>query len=182
MAGKYSFDLKSQDKRRDLPNKIIVGQGETETLKHVMLKFLGYILFYRERVQIEPNLHNDSIPFTPDVVQLDYELRPRLWVECGECGVSKLHKLAVKAPEAEIWIVKRSPVEAQNLCRAMEKEELRRGRYGLIGFEPAMFDEMCGLLAARNELLWVKGEFDPPHLQFDFNGLWFDHNFTLLRY
>ena len=25
-------------------------------------------------------------------------------VECGECSISKLHKLAVKCPEAEIWI------------------------------------------------------------------------------
>jgi len=26
------------------------------------------------------------------------------------------------------------------------------------------------------------GAFDPPHLQFDFNGLWFDTTFTLLKF
>ena len=78
--------------------------------------------------------------------------------------------------------MKRSPVEAQNLYRAMEKEELRRGRYSLVGLDPAMFDEMCGLLGPRNQLTWFTGEFDPPQLQFEFNGLWFDVAFTVLRF
>jgi uncharacterized protein YaeQ len=182
MSGKYSFDLKSEERRRALPGKIIVGQKENEGVKHVMLKFIAYLIFYRERLQIEPRLPDDTIPFEPDVIQLDYSLRPALWVECGECSVSKLHKLAVKAPEAEIWVIKRAPADAENLYRAMEKEELRRNRYGLIALDPTMFDEMCGLLASRNQLTWFSGEFDPPQLQFDFNGLWFDSTFTVLKF
>ena len=182
MSAKYSFDLKSKERRFPLPKKIIVGQKENEGVKHVMLKFLAFVLFNRERIQIEPNIGFDAIPFEPDIVQLDYEMRIRLWVECGECSVAKLHKLAVKAPDAEIWVLKRSLPEAQNLYRAMEKEELRRNRYGLIGLDPAMFDEMCDLLGPRNELTWFTGEFDPPHLQFDFNGLWFDCTFNVLRF
>ena len=182
MSAKYSFHLESRDCRRDLPRKIIIGRQETETLAHVTLKFLAYLLFFRERLQIETNLHNDSIPFVPDIVQLDYELRPKLWIECGECGVNKLHKLAVKVPEAEIWIVKRSPAAAQHLFDAMAKEELRRDRYHLLGLDAAMVDEFCSLLLPRNELLWVSGEFDPPNLQFDFNGLWFDAAFSVIRF
>jgi hypothetical protein len=85
-------------------------------------------------------------------------------------------------PDAEIWIVKRSPADAENLFRAMAKEELRRNRYGIIGLDPDMFDEMCALLRPRNELAWFGGEFDPPRLRFDFNGLWFDAAFTVLRF
>lgn len=182
MSGKYSFDLKSEERRRPLPGKIIVGQKENEGVKHVLLKFMAFVLFHRERLQIEPRLLDDNIPFEPDVIQLDYSLRPALWVECGECGVGKLHKLAVKVPDAEIWVVKRSPVDAENLFRAMAKEELRRDRYGIIGLDPAMFDEMCALLRPRNALVWFSGEFDPPRLQFDFNGLWFDTGFTVLKF
>lgn len=182
MNAKYSFDLASQDKRRDLPAKIILGQNDNETVAHVMLKLLGFLIFYRERLQIEAALHQDSIPFVPDLVQLDYELRPKLWIECGECGVSKLNKLAVKAPEAEIWILKRSPTDAEHLFHAMAKGELRRGRYNVIGLDREMFEELCGLLKYRNEVTWVRGEFEPPQLQFDFNGLWFDAPFTLLRF
>ncbi len=182
MSAKYSFHLESQDRRRELPHKIIIGREETETIVHVALKFLAYLIFFRERLQIETNLHMDSIPFVPDLVQLDYELRPKLWVECGECGVNKLHKLAVKVPEAEIWIVKCSPSAAEHLLQAMAKDELRRSRYQLIGLDAAMMDEFCALLKPRNELLWVNCDWDPPGLQFDFNGLWFDAPFTVLRY
>lgn len=182
MSAKYSFQLQSRDRRRDLPGKIVIGQNTTETAAHVLLKLLAYVLFYRERLQIETDLHMDSIPFVPDIVQLDYGLRPVLWVECGECSVGKLHKLAVKVPDAEIWVMKRSGAEARALVRAMARMELRRDRYRLVGLDEAMFDEVCGLMQSRNQLLWVRGEFDPPHLQFDFNGLWFDAPFEVLGF
>ena len=182
MSGKYNFDLKSDERRHPLPPKIIVGRKENEGAKHVMLKFLAFVLFYRERLQIGQRLPDETFPFEPDVVQLDYLLRLSLWVDCGECTVHKLHKLAVKAPDAEIWIVKRSPADAQQLHAAMAKAELRRNRYGIVGLDAAMFDELCGLLAPRNALTWFAGEFDPPHLQFEFNGLWFDHTFTVLKF
>jgi uncharacterized protein YaeQ len=182
MSAKYSFHLTSQDRRRDLPHKIILGQQDTETITHVALKFLAYLIFFRERLQIETNLHMDSIPFVPDLVQLDYELRPRLWVECGECGVNKLNKLAVKVPDSEIWIIKKSLPAAEHLFQSMAKENLRRNRYSLIALDEEMVEEFCSLIRPRNELLWVSGEFDPPNLQFDFNSLWFDAPFTLLRF
>lgn len=182
MNAKYSFSLQSEDKSRALPGKIIIGQNTTETVAHVILKLMAYLLFYRDRIQIEVNLRMDNIPFVPDIAQLDYELRPILWVECGECGTSKLHKLAVKVPDAEIWVVKRSLADAKSLFEAMEKMELRRDRYGLVGLDASMFDELCGLLESRNNLLWVAGEFNPPTMQFDFNGLWFDAPFNVLRF
>ena len=182
VSAKYSFRLQSQDRRRDLPDKIIIGQAETETPAHVLLKLMAYVLFHRERLQIDLNLHSDNIPFRPDVVQLDYELRPKLWIECGDCGVNKLNKLAVKVPDAEIWVMKRSLAEAEQLHRAMAREDLRRDRYGLIALDAEMFDELCGLLQSRNDLLWVDGEFEPPGVRFDFNGLWFDAPFTVLRF
>ncbi len=115
-------------------------------------------------------------------MQLDYELRPKLWVECGECSVGKLNKLAVKVPEAEIWIVKPSPAAAEHLFAAMAKEELRRLRYHFIALDPAMLEEFCALLKPRNQLLWVNGELEPPNLEFDFNGLWFDAPFTVTHF
>ncbi len=182
MSAKFSFHLVSQEKRRSLPPKIIIGRQETETVANVALKLLAFLIFFRERLQIEANLHQDDIPFVPDLVQLDYELRPKLWVECGACGIPKLHKLAVKVPEAEIWVVNRSLAEAEQLLHAMAKAELRQNRYQLLALESEMFEELCALMQNRNELTWVRGGFDPPGLQFDFNGLWFDAPFTVLRF
>lgn len=182
MTGKFSFALTSDDPSRKFPGKIIIGQAETETVIHVGLKLIGFLLFFRERIQIETRLPDQMIPYVPDLVQLDYELRPRLWVECGECSISKLHKLAVKAPEAEIWVIKRSIAAAEETLRAMKKEELRQDRYNLIGFDPAIFQEMCDLIQARNTLYWLKASFDAGEMQLDLNGLWFEMPFRVFRF
>jgi uncharacterized protein YaeQ len=183
MSSRFAFHVESQDnRRRELPERVFIGRKETETTKHVLLKFLGFVLFHRERLQIEAQLHDDNIPFTPDLVQLDYTMRPALWVECGEVSVAKLEKLAVKVPEAEIWIVKRSPGEAETLLRDMARHDLRRNRYRVVVFDPEMFDEALASLGLRNDVFWARGDFDPPQLQFDFNGLWFDCEFQVLKF
>jgi uncharacterized protein YaeQ len=196
MSGKYSFTLRSEDRKRPLPSKIIIGQQDTETIYHVGLKLLAFIYFFRDRLQIEPDLHNDNIPFVPDLAQLDYELRPALWIECGECGVNKLNKLAVKVPEAEIWVVKRSLVAAHDLLRAMGRDDLRRNRYNLLAFDQHGFEELCGLMGGRNQLVWFNATVEahqpawaaapPPDVEyemhFEFNELWFQLPFHLLKF
>ena len=183
MSAKYSFTLASEDKRRaDLPRKILIAQHQTETVAHVTLKLLAFLMFWRPRLQLESNLHDDDIPFIPDLVQLDYSLRPALWVECGECSVAKLHKLAVKCHDAEIWVVKRSPAELESLRLAMKKAGLREDRYSLLALDPEMFNEVCGLVQQRNEVTLFACDFNSPKFQFDFNGLWFDAEFGVARF
>lgn len=182
MSGKYSFTLQSEDRRRALPRKIIIGCQDTETTRHVLLKLFAFLLFYRDRLFLEPRLDDDNIPFRPDLVQLDYQLRPRLWVECGECGVQKLDKLAVKVPEAEIWIVKRSVTEVEELLQGMRRGGLRQNRYDLLALDPSMFDEVRARLSTRNGVFWVDGRLDPPSMQFDFNGLWFEMDCRAFRF
>lgn len=109
MSSKFNFDLRSDDWQRKLPEKIIIGRSDLETDENVVLKLLAYVLLYRERLQISPQLHNENIPFIPGVVQLDYQLNPALWVECNDCTVQKLDKLAVKVHDAEIWVMNRTP-------------------------------------------------------------------------
>ena len=182
MSGKYSFTITEDQGKPDARRKIIIGRQETETIGQVVAKILGYMLFFRDRLQIQTNLHMDSIPFVPDLVQLDYELRPVFWVECSDCGVNKLNKLAVKIPAAEIWIVRESQAAAEELSHQMKKADLRRNRYGILGLNHEMFLEVCALVKPRNEILWVSSTFEPPAMQFDFNGLWFDVDFTVLRF
>lgn len=182
MSARYAFGFVSREARRPLPSRLIIAQHETETIAHVALKLLALLYFARERLQLETSLPDDSIPFVPDLVQLDYELRPALWVECGECSVAKLHKLAVKAPGAEIWIVKKSAAEAGQLLRAMEREELRRNRYSLLVLDPEGFAEVCTALRPRNEVIWYGTTAGPAAMQFELNGLWYDLPFEVWRF
>ena len=98
MTAKYSFRLQSQEKQRALPDKIILGQDSTETVAHMMLKLLAFVLFHRERIQIGGDLHNDNIPFAPDFVQLDYELRPKLWIDAANAASTNSTNSPSKCP------------------------------------------------------------------------------------
>ncbi len=182
VAGKFTFQLSSEDQRCAFPDKIVVGQSDNESVGHAVLKCLGWLLFYRDRLQIETDIQNDSVPYVPDLVELGYDMRPKLWVECGECSVQKLQKIAVKCPEAEIWILKRCPEEAVALQDAMRKDSLRRGRYHLIGFNPEMVDELIELTQSRNALHWCGGGFNPHQLQFAYNDVWVDATFDVFHY
>lgn len=179
MSTRFSFRLQSPDPRRDLPHKLLLAQEYEEAPVDVLLRLLGYLLFFRERLEVTANLHNDNIPYRPDLVQLDYQLRPVLWVECGDCALDKLDRLAVKAPEAALWVLQRGPEQAGALLQAMAKAGLRRQRYQVLAFDAVMIEEMLGLLEPRNAVFWVESTLDPPRLQFEFNGLWFDHEFSV---
>lgn len=182
MSARHVFNLRSEERRRPLPTKVLLVQRETETLMHILLKLFGYLLFYRDRVRLEPGDEDAFSPFRPDIAQFDYEGRVALWVECGECGLEKLDRLAVKAPYGEIWVVKRSATAAEELARQMEREGLRRGRYGIIGLDSGMLEEVGALSTARNDVVWYRGTLDPPLLQFEFNGLWFESEFVVIRH
>lgn len=56
----------------------------------------------------------------------------------------------------------------------MTHAKVRKDRYNLVAFDEEMFTEMVRLLHTRNEFYLLQADFEPPALQFDFNGLWFD--------
>ena len=64
----------------------------------------------------------------------------------------------------------------------MKKAGLRENRYHMLALDPEMFEEVRGLVEQRNDVTLFACEFDPPKLQFEFNGLWFDAEFSLLRF
>lgn len=182
MSARYVFNLRGMSSRSTLPGKILLVQRETETITHILLKLFGFLLFQRERLQIEPHIEDEYMPYTPDLLQTDLQGVIVLWVECGECAVTKLDRLAVKVPNAAIWCVKPSPESAADLRSRMQREKLRQGRYHLVGLDPAMLGEIVELTQARNDVVWHRASFDPAEMQFEFNGLWFDAPFTVLHW
>jgi uncharacterized protein YaeQ len=179
VSTRFNVRLASEIANHPLPPKILLAQDPLEPLEHVLLKLLACVLFQRERLQIEPRLHDDNIPFIPDLIQLDYELHPALWIECGETPAAKLDKLAVKAPRAELWVVLRSAGEMEAQVKEMRRLGLRRNRYRLLGFEATIFDELLALLASRNELTLYRLDFGERLIQLDFNGVWFEGSLLL---
>jgi len=179
VSTRFNVRLTSELANHPLPPKLLLAQNPLEPLTHVLLKLLACVMFQRDRLQIEPRLHDDNIPFIPDLIQLDYELQPALWIECGETPAAKLDRLAVKAPRAELWVVLRSAAEIDSLITEMRRLDLRRNRYRLLGFEATIFDEMLALLAIRNELTLYRLDFGERLIQLDFNGVWFEGGLVL---
>lgn len=182
VSARHVIHLRSEERRRELPSRLMLVAGPEEDASGLVVRLLAYLLLYRDRLLVEPRLEELDLPFRAGMVALDYEGRIALWVECGECPVAKLDRLAVKAPGGEIWAVKGSPAEAEQLLEQMRREGLRRGRYGVLGLEPEMVAEMAGMLQARNELLWYRGDMEAGTLQFEFNGLWFEGGFFVGRH
>ena len=174
MSAKFTVRLTSALANHPLPPKTLLVQAPGEPLARVLLKLLAFVLFQRERLQLEPRLHDDDIPFIPGLVQLDYELRPALWIECGATPAERLDKLAVKAARSEIWVVLRSLVEMEQQLGEMHRLGLRERRYRLLGFEAAVFDELLALLTDRNELSLYRLDWSERQVQLDFNGIWFE--------
>jgi len=152
MSAIYSFHLQSGDGRLSLPSKLVLHQRADESDDIILLKILGYLLLYRDRLQVEPRLHDKDIHLVPHLLQMDFELHPALWAECGECEPKRLKKIAIKVPDAEIWVLRESPEAAENVVRIMEKQKLRRSRYHVVGFDPEMFAELRSHLKPRNEV------------------------------
>lgn len=182
MSSKIVFNLQSDDHSRPLPKKIVIVNRTAENPEFVLLKLLSFALFFRERLHLDLPLEPDLIPFIPDIVQLDYQLQPALWIECHEAMPQKLKKIATKLPQTEIWIAKPSLEEAQDLLALLEKNKLRPGRYNIVAFPSELINELTQLLEPRNQLFWSSASFLPPNLQFDFNGLWFDSLFQTFHF
>jgi len=182
MVSKYVFNLSSEDRQRELPSKIIIVQKEEETIVEVLQRLFAYLIFFRERLQMQTDLHDEYIPFVPDLVQLDYQLQPAFWAECGEVTTKKLNKLAVKVHEGEIWIVRSSQEAVDDLIHQMDKAKLRRDRYHILQLDEEMMTEIEGLTEVRNDVTFFLGRFDPPRMQFEFNGLWFESEFQVRKF
>lgn len=152
----------------------MVGMKGTETENHILLKALGFVLCYRDRMEIEQRLHRSDIIYVPDLVRFDFTLDVDFWGECGDCAVDKLNRLAVKAPLAEIWVFKKCHSEADDLIRAMEKAGLRKNRYHIASVDGENFREILAQLNMKNSLYLCSMDWESGEAQFDFNGLWFD--------
>ena len=179
MSTKFSVRFISELRNHPLPPKMQFAKQPLESIGHVVLKLFTLVIFYDERFHVEPRLHDDNIPFVPDLAQLDYELRPARWFECGATPAAKFDKLAIKVPQAEFWLVERSQAELDIAKAEMARLDLRRNRYRLLAFQPAVFDELVQLFTGRNEVTLFRLDLAAGQIQFDFNGIWFDTELVL---
>ena len=177
LSTKLTFALASDEKARRLPHKIVISQNQCETLDHVLLKALAFVIFHSDRLRLEVDLELPGVPFVPDLVALALDGRPELWIECGEVSLHKLEKLTLKLTDCDIWVVKKTAGEVAKTLELARRNIKRLGRVQLMTFDHGFLPDMLRIATGANSIHLVKlvpGEM----MQLVFNDLWFE---TALR-
>lgn len=117
-----------------------------ESFEHVMMKALCYGLFVGryDGLEIERRLGGR---YTPDVVALGEDGRPRFWGECGSVGMRKAAWLAKHSGADELAFVKIGAGTgfAAELRREIEARYRPEGRVAVYGFAPETRDRVEAL-------------------------------------
>jgi len=183
MNRRFRFDIENRDPTRPgLPEVAHIGARSTETETHVALKFLGFLLFYEPGLEIEQKIQDPSNPYTPDLVAREADGTITFWGECGHCNARKLTRLAVKAPEARIGVLKKSVAEARSALSELHKLNAKKDRYEILAFEKAAFHRLLESIQPRNTCVWFGASIEPPQLKFHLNAADFTQSLFLERY
>ncbi len=83
--------------------RVFLRKKRGESMHHVVMKLLSYLLYYRSGLAIEVGVGGH---YKPDVVAMNARGEPVLWIDCGTTGVDKLGRLVERYPEATVVIVK----------------------------------------------------------------------------
>ena len=146
------------------------------------LRLLSYALLYEENLQINGRPLNEDAPYQPSFGKWNLQGQIEVWGECEPDDFKRIKKIATKTP-ASRWIISvSSQLQAEQAKAALKRNKLRKDRFKIVYFEEELVQEMSEQFERKNALTWIHGEFNPPVLQFDFNGLWFDSTFGVMEY
>lgn len=127
--------------------RVFLRKNRGESLRHVMMKFMSYVLLYHEDLLIEASADQH---YKPDLVRFNLRGEPLQWVDCGKTSIHKLDRISRKNQETLIDIVKATPGElAAYHEQARERIALpERVRYWSFGGR--FIDELGELLRGRH--------------------------------
>ena len=178
----YHVDLKSHDPTRQLPNHIEMIRHGWEEAIHLTLRLLSYAVLFEEDLQINGRPLNEDAPYQPSFGKWNLQGQCELWGECQPEDFKCIKKVATKTPSSKWVIAVSSESLAEEAVAALKRNKLRQGRFKVLYFDQELVDEMSEHLGRKNTLTWIHGEANPPIMQFDFNGLWFDSTYGVLEY
>ena len=160
---KYTFNIHAEH----IPPKLVLEQTEGESGAHIILKFLSYLIFYREGIKIE---HRVEQNFKPDLVVEGANFQPVLWVDCGKTAIRKLDKVATKNHHCDIYIVKENGRQLDTYFQKAKKRVKRIERVQFICFEDGFVIALVKRLRRTNEVavkLLQSGDKDAIRLTFN---------------
>ncbi len=163
MSSKYTFHFNDN-------SKIVQERRGGESERHIVLKLLGYLLYYghgEQRPQIEVRVTNDKRDYRPDVVAFDAEGAITLWIDCGQITLQKVDDLTRRLPHAALVVIKTTCREMEGYALQAAKKVKRSANVVFLGFDPEFVPALIGGLGHNNQLQWQR---DGERLRVTLNG------------
>lgn len=153
---RINVDISVNDYDRQLfdERRIVLETRAGESMVHIVLKVLAMAMYHDEGLMVEPSM-DDEERYRPDLLIRHDDYRPKLWVECGQCRVSKLDKVTFKHYDAQVKMLKRTAREAGEILERCKGEVRRIENLECIGFDGGFVDHVAAALTGKNDLVAI---------------------------
>jgi len=157
--------------------RLVLVKRAGESLRHVLLKLLSWMLFYAPDLRIEMGVEQRH---EPDLVRVDDQGRPTFWVDCGSIGVKRLDRIARQNRDAEVVVVKGTEREARLYLQSARPFLRRPGRVRVVGFRAGFVEELADAVHDHAAIV-ATALGAPDHLYLDVAGSALDSPVAVLR-
>jgi uncharacterized protein YaeQ len=149
----------------DHRERVFLTKKRGESLDHVLMKLLSWLLFYHPDLRIEVSADQH---YKPDLVRFDERGAPLQWVDCGQTALKKLDRIASKNRKTLIDIVKPTERELRLFKDAADSKVSRPERVRYFAFRDGFLNELAELIHTRHEVeATVRGDAEAIELVVD---------------
>ncbi len=149
MASKYTFHFADN-------TKIVQERRGGESDRHIVLKLLGYMLYFALRPQIEVAVSDDRREYRPDVVAFDAAGSITLWVDCGQITLHKVEALTRRYDDAALIVIKTTFREMEGYAVQAMKKVKHAHRVLFLGFDADFVPSLINALGHNNQIAFVR--------------------------
>lgn len=155
--------------RFGLEVRVFLMKGRGETMRHVLMKLLGFLVYHEDGMAIEASANQH---YKPDVVSFRPDGQPRTWIDCGTTGLPKLDKITHKNRETRFVIVKPSLRELRNYRIEAIRQLAHPEMVLYLAPRQGWIPELDAVLAKRHEVVaTVSGRERAQHLYLTVDGV-----------
>jgi uncharacterized protein YaeQ len=120
-----------------------------ESLDHVMLKLVAFIIFFDNNPSIETSV---DWRYTPDLVAFDGNGKLNLWVECADVSPEKIKKILHKYHNIRLVSLKITHGDAKIFSNIFRQEKDKEPGLLFMGFDSGFIDSLCSNIYDRMSL------------------------------
>ncbi len=124
-------------------------KGRGESMRHVMMKLMSYIMFYQENLLIEAPADQHH---KPDLVRFNLRNEPIQWIDCGQTSIQKLERISSRNRLTYIEIVKATMGELESYYKQANARLANPERVRYWSFRDYFIEELGELLHGRHEI------------------------------